>query len=46
VGCLLTPTGSAILAMTVAAVALLAMLSASSLDSELGRELRLSCGFA
>lgn len=46
VGSPLIPTGYAILAMTVAAVALVAMLSTSSVGDELGRALRLSWWFA
>jgi hypothetical protein len=46
VGSPLTPTGYAILAMTVAAVALVAMLSTSSVGNELGRALRLSWCFS
>ena len=42
----LTPTGYAILALTVAAVALVAMLSSSSLGDELGRAMRLSWWFS
>ncbi|MFL9912398.1 hypothetical protein [Paraburkholderia sp. RL17-337-BIB-A] len=45
VGSPLTPAGYAILAMTVAAVALVAMLSTSSVGNELGRALRLSWWF-
>lgn len=46
VGSPLTPTGYAILAMTVATVALVAMLSTSSVGNELGRALRLSGWFS
>jgi hypothetical protein len=46
VGNPLTPTGYAILAMTVATVALVAMLSTSSVGNELGRALRLSWWFS
>ncbi len=46
VGSPLTPTGYAILALTVAAVALVAMLSTSSVGNELGRALRLSWWFS
>ncbi|WP_454808359.1 hypothetical protein [Paraburkholderia fungorum] len=46
VGSPLTPTGYAILAMTVAAVALVAMLSTSSVGNELGRTIRLSWWFS
>jgi hypothetical protein len=42
----LTPTGYAILVLTVAAVALVAMLSTSSVGNELGRAMRLSCWFS
>ncbi|AJZ56917.1 hypothetical protein OI25_7565 [Paraburkholderia fungorum] len=42
----LTPTGYAILALTVGAVALVAMLSASSAGDELGSALRLSWWFS
>jgi mannose/fructose/N-acetylgalactosamine-specific phosphotransferase system component IID len=46
VGGPLTPTGYAILAMTVAAVAMVMMLSTSSVGNELGRALRLSWWFS
>lgn len=42
----LTPTGYAILAMTIAAVALVAMLSTSPVGNELDRALRLSWWFS
>lgn len=42
----LTPTGYAILALTVAAVALVAMLSTSSLGDEIGRAVRLNWWFS
>ncbi|WP_341319089.1 hypothetical protein WN982_29465 [Paraburkholderia sp. IMGN_8] len=46
VGGPLTPTGYAIVAITVAAVALVAMLSTSSVGNELNRTLRLSWWFS
>jgi hypothetical protein len=42
----LTPTGYAILVLTVTAVALVAMLSTSSVGNELGRTMRLSWWFS
>jgi hypothetical protein len=42
----LTPTGYAIVVLTVAAVALAAMLSTSSVGNELGRAMRLSWWFS
>jgi hypothetical protein len=46
VGNPLTPTGYAIVAVTVAAFALVAMLCTSSVSNELGRSLRLSWWFS
>ena len=46
VGNPLTPTGYAIVTVTVAAFALVAMLCASAVGNELGRSLRLSWWFS